>query len=402
MFRYSSAGTLVLDSSLSTTPGAYFSYNGGSTNGVKSAAGGAKLYNTLDNGDDYADFLSSSPDCGTDIVVQDAEGCPGEDAGLSILNDGGGEINILNAVGYDVPAATAAPLVKLSTTSIAFGNQTVDTTSSPMQVTLTNTGNATLDITSIVVTGADISSFAFPDTCGTTLTAGSSCTLSGTFDPPTAGPLTASLTFTDNAANSPQSVSLSGTGVVVQKTQTITFNPISSQVQGTKITLSASASSGLTVSFTSLTTTVCTVSGTTATLVSPGTCTIRASQAGNSQYAAATPVNQSFTVTSATTPHFTITSTLLGKFAYRGEVAAFLLELQSVGGFNANVRLSCSGGPAGSYCTDFPMSVHVNGKAYALSGIFFPRNTAPGTYTVTFTGVSGSLSESTTAKFTVK
>jgi PEP-CTERM motif len=63
--------------------------------------GSPKFYNTLANGDDYADFVSSAPDCGTNQVVQDAAGCLGEDADLSILNDGRGEINILNAVGFD-------------------------------------------------------------------------------------------------------------------------------------------------------------------------------------------------------------------------------------------------------------------------------------------------------------
>lgn len=110
LFRYSAPGDLVLDSFLSTTPGAYFSYDGGVTNGVVGVGGGPKFYNTLANGDDYADFVSSSPDCGTNQAVQDAEGCPGEDAGLTILNDGGGEINILNAVGFDLNApATAVP-----------------------------------------------------------------------------------------------------------------------------------------------------------------------------------------------------------------------------------------------------------------------------------------------------
>ena len=108
LFRYNSAGELALNSSylgLADAPlGAYFSYNGGTTNGVNGVANTPKVYNTLANGDDYADFVSSSPDCGTDIAVQDAEGCPGEDAGLSILNDGGGEIHILNAVGYNTPA----------------------------------------------------------------------------------------------------------------------------------------------------------------------------------------------------------------------------------------------------------------------------------------------------------
>src|ERR1019366_5355094 len=61
--------------------------------------------------------------------------------------------------------------------------------------------------------------------------------------------------------------------------------------------VSATASSGLAVSFNSQTTLVCTVSGATVTLVSVGTCTIQATQAGNTNYAAATPVNQSFQVT---------------------------------------------------------------------------------------------------------
>jgi len=107
LFRYSAPGSLVLDSSLSTTPGAYFSYDGGVTNGATGIGGSPTYYNTLNNGEDYADFVSSSPDCGTNEAVQDATGCPGEDAGLDILNDGGSEINILNAVGYDLTASVA-------------------------------------------------------------------------------------------------------------------------------------------------------------------------------------------------------------------------------------------------------------------------------------------------------
>jgi sugar lactone lactonase YvrE len=83
--------------------------------------------------------------------------------------------------------------------------------------------------------------------------------------------------------------------------QTITFGPLSSQALGTAaFTVSASASSGLPVSFASTTTSVCTVSGTTVTLVAAGQCSIQASQAGNANYAAATPVTRSFTVTKAT------------------------------------------------------------------------------------------------------
>ncbi|MGA2277068.1 MAG: chitobiase/beta-hexosaminidase C-terminal domain-containing protein [Terracidiphilus sp.] len=78
--------------------------------------------------------------------------------------------------------------------------------------------------------------------------------------------------------------------------QTITFANPGAQTVGTPLTLKATASSGLTVSFTSTTASVCTVSGSTATFLAAGTCTIDANQAGNSVYAAAAMVAQSFTV----------------------------------------------------------------------------------------------------------
>jgi hypothetical protein len=89
--------------------------------------------------------------------------------------------------------------------------------------------------------------------------------------------------------------------------QTITFSNPGAQIIGTPLTLSATASSGLVVSFASQTTSICTVSGATATFVAAGTCTIQATQAGNSTYAAATAVSQSFTVSAASLQSQTIT-----------------------------------------------------------------------------------------------
>ena len=65
--------------------------------------------------------------------------------------------------------------------------------------------------------------------------------------------------------------------------------------------LLASASSGLTVTFTSSPSTVCSVSGTTLTLVAAGSCTVTANQAGNSGYAAAAAIARTFTVAAAAT-----------------------------------------------------------------------------------------------------
>ena len=82
--------------------------------------------------------------------------------------------------------------------------------------------------------------------------------------------------------------------------QTITFPNPGTQTYGTPLTLNATASSGLAVSFASTTTSVCTVSGNTAIFLIAGTCTIQATQARNGDYLAATPVSQSFTVNHAT------------------------------------------------------------------------------------------------------
>ena len=124
LYRYSAAGDLVLDSSLSTTAGAYFSYDGGGTDGAKGLAAEPKYYNTLDNGADYADFAYIA-DCGPNIAIQDAYGCPGEDGGLTILNDGGGEINLLTAVGYQVPVVTEAAALTSPTPGSQFAASSV-------------------------------------------------------------------------------------------------------------------------------------------------------------------------------------------------------------------------------------------------------------------------------------
>ena len=83
---------------------------------------------------------------------------------------------------------------------------------------------------------------------------------------------------------------------VTQAAQTITFATIPAQATGTKLTLTATASSGLTVSFSSSTPKVCSVSGSTATMLAAGECTIAATQAGNTDYKAAPTVTQTFTV----------------------------------------------------------------------------------------------------------
>jgi len=107
LFRYNAAGSLAPNGSyvgLGQAPtGAYFSYDGGVTNGAGNA-----IFNTQSNGDDYADFTNSCQ------YVQDGVGCPGQI--FNISTDGGAELNMLDAVGYE---ETVAPE---PTTIVLFGS----------------------------------------------------------------------------------------------------------------------------------------------------------------------------------------------------------------------------------------------------------------------------------------
>ena len=90
--------------------------------------------------------------------------------------------------------------------------------------------------------------------------------------------------------------------VTAPTSQTIAFGSAPTVVVGGTGTVSATASSGLPVTFSSLTTPICTLSGSTVTGIAAGICTIAANQAGNSTYAAAPQVMQSFSVISAASP----------------------------------------------------------------------------------------------------
>src|SRR5207244_1867838 len=101
-----------------------------------------------------------------------------------------------------------APVVNLSPTSLDFGNQQVGSTSGAQPVTLSNTGTAVLNISSIVASG----DYAQNNNCPLTVAAGANCTINVTFTPTTTGTRTGTITITDDASNSPQTVNLTGNG----------------------------------------------------------------------------------------------------------------------------------------------------------------------------------------------
>jgi hypothetical protein len=117
-----------------------------------------------------------------------------------------------------------APVASLTGT-MAFGSQQVGVATT-RTATLANTGSATMSVSNIAVSGTGFTRQG--GTCATAfpanLAAGASCTIIVRFQPATAAATTGALTVTDNAAGSPHSLALSGTGVAAAIT--VTPNPL--------------------------------------------------------------------------------------------------------------------------------------------------------------------------------
>ncbi|OIO01429.1 MAG: hypothetical protein AUJ49_07800 [Desulfovibrionaceae bacterium CG1_02_65_16] len=155
--------------------------------------------------------------------------------------------------------------------------------------------------------------------------------------------------------------------VAVKSPQTITFGNPGAQNFGTTPTLSATASSGLTVSFTSATTGVCTVTtGGALTFVTTGTCTINADQAGDGTYAAAPQVSQSFAVNAVVPGAPTIGTGIAGD----QQVSVAFTAPAFTGGaaITGYTATSSPGGKTGTGATS-PITVTglTNGTAYTFT-----------------------------------
>jgi len=109
------------------------------------------------------------------------------------------------------------PIASLKPASVLFPLlRTVGTTSLAHKVNLTNVGSAELDVSGITLTGADPGDFAQSNNCPAALAAGASCLITVTFKPTAQGVRTASVSITDNAPGSPQTVPLKGRGTFLQ------------------------------------------------------------------------------------------------------------------------------------------------------------------------------------------
>jgi probable HAF family extracellular repeat protein len=169
-------------------------------------------------------------------VMQDSSAnAPGTPANYGPSNDirrmYPGRLGVGRFVGSPIAlsgtAATSGPIATLSPTSDAFSTQPIGTTSATQTVTLKNTGTTGVTITAIAIAGTDARDFAQTHTCGTSLAAGTSCSISVTFKPTASGTRTAALSVTDNASGSPQRATLSGIGTAVKlSTSSLSFGSV--------------------------------------------------------------------------------------------------------------------------------------------------------------------------------
>lgn len=274
--------------------------------------------------------------------------------------------------------APAAPIASLTPATVPFGSLTVGTTSAPMSLTLSNTGNATLNITGITIAGANGSDFAVStgaNACGATLAAGASCSIYVSFSPASASSFTATVQVADNAAGSPQTSALTGTGTP-PPAPVVTLAPTSvafaSQTTGTTsapttVTLTNSGNAALTITGISIAGTnptdfaIATGSNVCGSSVAAGaSCNIYVTFSPTSAVsfsasltiadnAAGSPQTVALTGSGAALADFSVAATPSSQTVQAGGSTTYAVTVSSSGGtFSSPVALTVNGLPTGA------------------------------------------------------
>ncbi|MBV9713260.1 MAG: choice-of-anchor D domain-containing protein, partial [Ktedonobacteraceae bacterium] len=152
--------------------------------------------------------LASNANC--TISVTFTPGGSGARSGSITLKDS--SVDSPQTIALSGTGVATAPAAILSSNSLSFGSVNIGTHSNAQTVTLTNSGTAALTISGIAVTGTNASDFSQTNNCPNSLAVSASCIISATFTPSASGARSANVSITDNAAGSPQTIALSGTG----------------------------------------------------------------------------------------------------------------------------------------------------------------------------------------------
>ena len=333
----------------------------------------------VQNNNCTAALQATTPPSNCTINVTFAPNVVGSSVGSLALTDNAPnspQIILLTGTGVGAPA------VSLSPPSLTFAtSQAIGTTSTSLPVTLTNTGGAALIITNVAATG----DFAQTNSCGTSVAQGANCTINVTFTPTQAGNRYGSVTITDNAANSPQTLPLTGTGLSAPG---VTFSPptltFASQPKGTPsaaqaITLTNSGTASLSITSVvatgdfSVTANTCTAS-----LAAGGTCSISVeftptavgTRTGTLTVTDNAPTSPQVVSLGGAGSDFSVAVTPTSATVVAGNSTNLTVTVSPSYGFNLQVGLACSGLPTLASCT---------------SASATPNGTTAGTASITIT-----------------
>jgi hypothetical protein len=288
---------------------------------------------------------------------------------LTVTDNAAGSPQVVLLTGTGVPAPTAT----LSATALTFASQPVGVSSPSQSVTLSNNGGTALAVTNIAATG----DFAESSTCGASLNAGGSCTISVTFKPTAVGSRYGTVTVTDSAANSPQTVTLAGSGLAAPSLMlSPTSLSFSSQAVGTvsaaqSVTLTNAGTAVLNI--TSITTSPnFTQSGSCGQTVAVGaTCAVNVAFSpvtGGSIKGTLTITDNALGSPQVVTlgglgSDFGISVSPSSGTVVAGNSVSFAVTVSPKFGFNSAVALSCSGLPSLATCSVSPTSVTPSGTS---------------------------------------
>ena len=190
------------------------------------------ISNIFGAGADPSDFIQSN-DCGSSVpaglsctfnIAFAPAAIGSRTATLNVVDDAPNSPQIVSFSG----TGTGGPTLTFAPSSLSFGNEALGFTTAISKITVSNSSTSAVTFTSIAISGTNLTDFAQSNNCAPTLAASSTCTINVTFTPTATGARTASVMLTDNGVNSPQSISLEGTGVppVALSAATVSFGPI--------------------------------------------------------------------------------------------------------------------------------------------------------------------------------